>query len=188
MLNITFNYDFDTEGFFSGTDGATRRATLEQAASFYENFITDNLLAIPTGSVVNTWTAFFANPATGNQQSILDLTVAANSIIVYAGGRDLPSAIGQGGPGGYTASGSSDFLELIKGRGQAGALTEPATDYSLWGGSITFDTNIVLGSTNVIVLTQILIYLMLLLRKELPSPFMVLGQEKQPPSLVSKIL
>ncbi len=66
---------------------------------------------------------------------------------IYAGGRDLPSAIGQGGPGGYTASGSSDFLELIKGRGQAGALTDSATDYSLWGGSITFDTNIVLGST-----------------------------------------
>ncbi len=146
MLNITFNYDFDTEGFFSGTDGATRRATLEQAASFYENFITDNLLAIPTGS--DTWTAFFANPATGNQQSIPNLTVAADTIIVYAGGRDLPSAIGQGGPGGYTASGSSDFLELIKGRGQAGALTDPTMDYSLWGGSITFDTNIVLGSTS----------------------------------------
>ena len=28
MFNITFNYDLDTEGFFSGAEGATRRATL----------------------------------------------------------------------------------------------------------------------------------------------------------------
>ena len=147
MFNITFNYDLDTEGFFSGAEGATRRATLEKAASFYENFITDNLLAIPPGSGFNTWTASFSNPATGNQHLIPNLTIPADTIVVYAGGRDFPSAIGQGGPGGYSASGSSDFLELIKGRGQAGALTDSATDYSLWGGSIAFDTNIVLGST-----------------------------------------
>ncbi len=147
MLNITFNYDFDTEGFFSGTEGAIRRATLEQAASFYENFITDNLLAIPPVSGFNTWTAIFSNPATGNQQSIPNLTIAEDTIIVYAGGRDLPSAIGQGGPGAFSANGTTDFLDLIRGRGQEGALTDPNTDYSLWGGSITFDTNIVLGST-----------------------------------------
>ena len=148
MLNITFNYDFDTEGFFSGPEGITRRTTLEQAASFYENFITDSLLAIPTDSGLNSWTAIFSNPATGNQQSIQNLTIPEDTIIVYAGGRDLPLSLGEGGPGGFSASGTADFLELIKGRGQVGALTEPATDYSLWGGSITFDTNILIDSTS----------------------------------------
>ena len=79
MLNITFNYDLDTEGFFSGAEGATRRATLEKAASFYENFITDNLLAIPPSSGFNTWTASFSNPATGNQHLIPNLTIAADT-------------------------------------------------------------------------------------------------------------
>ncbi len=148
MLNITFNYDFDTEGFFSGEEGSTRRATLEKAASFYENFFTDSLLAISSGSEFNTWTVIFSNPATGNQQSIQDLSIPEDTIIIYVGGQDLDVALAQGGPGGYSASGSSDFLELLKGRGQAGALTDPTMDYSLWGGSITFDTNIVLGSTS----------------------------------------
>ncbi|ELS03920.1 hypothetical protein Xen7305DRAFT_00036440 [Xenococcus sp. PCC 7305] len=147
MLNITFNYDFDTEGFFSGAEGLTRRATLEQAASVYENFITDNLLAIPSGSGVSTWTAVFSNPATGNQQFIENLAIAEDTIIVYVGGRDLDGSLGEGGPGGFNANGTLDFLELIRGRGQAGALTSPATDYSLWGGSITFDTDLVIGST-----------------------------------------
>lgn len=146
MLNITFNYDFDTEGFFSGAEGSTRRETLEQAATFYENFFTDNLLAIPPVFGFNTWTAIFSNPATGNQQSIQDIAIAENTIIVYVGGRDLPSSLAQGGPGGFSARGTTDFLNLIRGRGQTGALAIPATDYSLWGGSITFDTNILLGS------------------------------------------
>ena len=148
MLNITFNYDFDKEGFFSGTEGATRRTTLEQAASFYENFLNDNLLAIPPVSGFNTWTAIFTDPATGNQQSILDLTIPEDTIIVYVGGRDLPFSLGEGGPGGFSASGTADFVNLIGGRGQTGALAVPATDYSLWGGSITFDTNIILNSTS----------------------------------------
>ena len=148
MLNIEFNYDFDTAGFFSGSEGSTRRETLEQAASFYENFFTDNLLEIPPASGVNTWTATFSNPATGNQQSIQDLAIPEDTIIVYVGGRDLPVSLGQGGPGGFSATGTEDFLNLIRGRGQAGALATPATDYSLWGGSITFDTNIVLNSNS----------------------------------------
>ena len=148
MLNIAFNYDFDTEGFFSGSEGLTRRATLEQAASFYENFFTDNLLEIPPVSGVNTWTAVFSNPATGNQQSIQDLVIPEDTIIVYVGGRDLPFSLGQGGPGGFSARGTEDFLNLIRERGQTGALAVPATDYSIWGGSITFDTDILLESTS----------------------------------------
>ena len=147
MLNIQFNYDFDREGFFSGTEGLIRRSTLEEAASFYENFITDNLLAIPSTSGFNTWTAIFSNPATGDQQEIQNPTIPENTIIVYVGGQDFDFALGEGGPGGFNASGTREFIELIRGRGQTGALTNPATDYSVWGGSITFDTDIVLGST-----------------------------------------
>ncbi|MEM9271347.1 MAG: hypothetical protein AAGA80_00100 [Cyanobacteria bacterium P01_F01_bin.143] len=146
MLNITFNYDFDTEGFFSGSEGSVRRATLEQAGSFYANFITDNLSTIAPDAALNNWSVVFSNTATGNQQSIENLTIPENTIIIYAGGRDLDGSLGEGGPGGFTASGTTDFLNTVRGRGQAGALSVPNTDYSLWGGSITFDTNIVLES------------------------------------------
>ena len=155
MIDLKFNYDFDTEGFFSGVEGEARRETLEQAASFYENFITDNLSAITSGlestdiggnNGFNTWTASFFNPATGNIETITDLNVDANTIIIYAGGRDI-SSLGKGGSGGWSVTGSSDFRNLIKGRGQTGALTNPATDVGIWGGSITFDTDIVIGST-----------------------------------------
>lgn len=148
MLNITFNYDFDTEGFFSGSEGLVRRETLEQAASFYENSITDNLSAIVPTPGLNTWNAVFPDPATDNQQSITDLIIPENTIIIYVGGRDLDVPLGLGGPGGFTANGTTNFLDTVRGRDQEGVLTAPATDYSLWGGSITFDTNIVVDSRN----------------------------------------
>lgn len=172
-FNITFNYDYDDinnggNGFFSGADGTTRRNTLEQAGQYFTSYINDNLSAIsldPSSTTgigyewspgfVNTWTASFFNPSTGNNENIKDLTVLENEIVIYAGGRDLNS-LGVGGTGSsslsiITSNGNvvnQDFVDLINGRGQAGALTDPATDIGLWGGSIAFDTNINFNSNN----------------------------------------
>ena len=145
MLDIIFNYDFDTEGFFSGEEGELRRETLEEAASFYENFITDNLLEIAP-SVSDFWTAYFLHPATGELESVFNPNIPEDTIIIYAGGRDFVGALGRGGPGNYTVNGTPNFEDIITARGQTGALASTPTDVSLWGGALTFDTNIVIDS------------------------------------------
>ncbi|ELS04778.1 hypothetical protein Xen7305DRAFT_00045140 [Xenococcus sp. PCC 7305] len=147
MLDITFDYDFDTEGFFSGEEGLVRRTTLEKAASFYEDVIADSLSAINPGNK-DSWAAYFLNPATGELQSITNLNIPADTIIIYAGGRDHDGALGRGGAGNYTVDGTPDFQEIVESRGQTGVLGNTATDVSVWGGSLTFDTNIVIDSIN----------------------------------------
>ena len=159
-FDIHFDYSYD-DGFFSGTEGETRRNTLEQAGRYYEDYIDDNLSAIvydensttgigyDWGGLSNTWKISFDNPATGVKEYITDPTFAEGRVTIYAGGRDLTS-LGRGGAGGvgYSTISSNgevlnqDFINLVKGRGQTGALTDPATDYSLWGGAIAFDSNL----------------------------------------------
>lgn len=139
-LTINFDYDYDSSGFFNpATDqGAQARETLENAGRNFEMF-TDSLQAIVPGGN-NTWSAGFFSPATGDWIYEPGLVVPANTMIVYVGGRNLTgTTLGQGGPGGYSAGGSQEWFDLVKARGQAGALTDPATDTGPWGGSIVFD-------------------------------------------------
>lgn len=138
-----FDYTYDTNSFFNTQ---TKKDLLELTVASYFTPFTDNLTAIhpgPSGfGFDNTWTAKFTNPATGLEQSIADLVVPENTLIVYAGGRDLSgSTLGMGGPGGFSASGTSTFVDTVKARGQSGALASTPTDFGRWGGSITFDTN-----------------------------------------------
>ena len=168
-FDIHFDYSYDDNNFFSGSEGEIRKNTLDRAAQYYETYINDNLSAIledassPTGigyefpgGQKNTWTISFDDPATGTKTSITDPTFIEDRIVIYVGGREL-SSLGNGGTGGLsysafsgTSNGTSysneDFVNLVKGRGQAGALTDPVTDIGLWGGSITFDNNITIDS------------------------------------------
>jgi hypothetical protein len=83
------------------------------------------------------------DPGNGNQDSVFNPTIAANNIIVYAGGRDLGSGVlGLGGPGSFSASGTQSWLNTVQGRGQAGALGSAGsqTDFGPWGGSVSFST------------------------------------------------
>src|SRR5204863_6438421 len=74
------------------------------------------------------------NPATGQQSQVTNLSVPANAIVVYVGGRAMSRGeAGVGGNGGYSAGGSPDWLATLRSRNPAG--------YGLWGGSIAFDTN-----------------------------------------------
>lgn len=140
-INIIFNYDYDTNGFFSPQ---SNKDTLEEAASYFESAFNDTLDAItPSGS--NTWSPNFTHPGTGQTQytdaTLSNLSIAANDVIVFAGGYDLPgTTLGRGGPGGYNASGNQPWFDDIKSRGETGALDTNPTDFAPWGGSITFDT------------------------------------------------
>jgi hypothetical protein len=141
-ITIQFDYTYDTNGFFANADA---KYILEQAGAFYEGRISDDLDAI-ANSGSNRFSALFNRPDTGGSVTINDFSVPADTLIVFAGGRDLPgSTLGTGGPGGYSASGGagfSDFLTAVTTRGEIGAVEGPtANEFAPWGGVITFDTN-----------------------------------------------
>ena len=136
-ITMRLDYSFDTSGFFN-QPGA--KDALERAVNQIVPKIQDNLAAIvPSGG--NTWEAVTVNAATQQQVRIPNLVVGQNEMILYLTAGSIgttEAAIASGG--GFQAGGSQAWLNLIRGRGQAGALASPATDFSSWGGMIAFDT------------------------------------------------
>jgi hypothetical protein len=138
-ITIAFDYTYDTNQFFNTPE---KRDLIQQAADVVTGGLNnDDLTAIsPTGS--DTWSASFPNPATGAIQSVANLAVPADTIIIYVGGRPLPGTgeAGLGSTGGYSATGSQAWLDTVAARGHTGALAAPPTSYGPWGGSIAFDS------------------------------------------------
>ncbi|QSA98471.1 matrixin family metalloprotease [Methylococcus sp. EFPC2] len=139
-VTLHFDYSYDG-GFFSGANQA-RRSTLEAAGEYFSQRLTDSLNAIDSGGV-NQLNASIKRPDTGADLTLgADYRVAANTLTVYVGGRNLGgNSLGSGGPGGYDASGTQEFVDNVAGRGQPGALTSPKTDFAPWGGAIAFDAD-----------------------------------------------
>ncbi len=136
-VTLHFDYSLDRNNFFNTAD---KRNLLEQAGRMITQQLGDHLAAV-TPSGTNTWTPFVTDPTTGTRHSFPNLSVPADTVIIYVGGRDLTGPeLGEGGGGGYSASGSQAWLDTVKGRGQAGALAARATDYAPSLGSIVFDT------------------------------------------------
>ncbi len=137
-LTITFDYTYDTSGFFNSQ---ARRDLLNEAAANLTSRITDSLTAIvPSGA--NTWTANPFDPNDPNSiLSITNLVVPANTMVVYVGASNLgDGTLGEGGPGGYGASGTTQaWFDTVGGRGQSGALLDTPTDFGPWGGTVTFN-------------------------------------------------
>ena len=135
-LQIVFDYRYDTGGFFATHPEA--KAALQQAASDFARF-TDHLSAITPGNG-NTWSETFIDPATGKQDTLANQCVAANTIVIYVGASSgLHSMeLGEGAPGGWSATGSSTWLDTVEARGQIHALDSKPTDFGPWGGSISF--------------------------------------------------
>ncbi|MGL4422494.1 MAG: matrixin family metalloprotease, partial [Gemmataceae bacterium] len=129
-LTIQFNYSLDSSGFFQNP---THRAALEQAGATIASQIDTRLPAITSGGT-NNLTARFFDPATGSQREVSNLSVPADTIIVYVGARDLTaSEAGVGGTGGYRLNGDAGFRNVVQNRNPGGV--------SLWGGSISFDSS-----------------------------------------------
>ncbi|MBY0515011.1 MAG: hypothetical protein K2P78_14055, partial [Gemmataceae bacterium] len=138
-ITIQIDYSFDSQGFFNDP---SRRAVLQQAADDIAGRLSANLPAVTPGGASSYSVSFF-NPADGQYVSLPNRPLAANTITVFAGGRDLGgNEAGIGGFGGYSASGTQDFLNALQSRGTGGMM--------LWGGSLTFDaagTNWYVGSS-----------------------------------------
>jgi hypothetical protein len=136
-LTFLFDYSFDSSGFFNDPQ---RRAILNLAGQILGSHLYDSLTPI-TPSPGNTWTASIDNPATGVPVGLPNLDIPANTLLIYAAGRDYQGAsVGEGGFGGESASGSSSWLDTVAARGQTGALGATPTNFAPWGGALSFDT------------------------------------------------
>lgn len=135
-LHIVFNYQYDSTGFFAAHPDAVAR--LDQAAALFSVFA-EKLDAVAPG-LGNTWEEQFDNPTTGQLVSVSNPVVATNTIVIYVGASNSLQTLelGQGAPGGWTATGSESWLADVEARGQAGALLGHPTDFGPWGGSISF--------------------------------------------------
>ena len=137
-IDVVFDYSLDVNDFF---DSNERRATLQAAVGALTSRLDDTLTAIPAPtSAFDTWSARYSNPGTGADAEVQNLVVPADTLIVFVGGRAIPGSTIGFAQAGFSVRGSTDWVNLIGSRGQAGALAATATDVGPWGGSITFDT------------------------------------------------
>ncbi len=136
-LVIQFDYTYDSSGFF--TTNSQAKLILNQAAVAFNGF-QDQLAALTPGGG-DTWYEQFSNPSGGSTVTVTNPVVQGNTVVVYVGAQALGGALGFGGPGGWGASGSTQWLNTVAARGQSGALATPATDFGPWGGTITFDSS-----------------------------------------------
>ncbi|QNN21514.1 PEP-CTERM sorting domain-containing protein [Planctomycetales bacterium ZRK34] len=160
-IDLVFDYSLDTYEFSDGTVGffnkfPEAKADLELAGRVFERF-QDNLAAIEPSSTADpidvdpftgpydVWAALISHPGTGQSNyRIAGLTIAEDTVVVYAGGRNLGgSTLGVGGGGGYSTFVGTEFETTLKTRGQ-GTIDEvtgvDAVEIAPWGGSISFDT------------------------------------------------
>lgn len=142
---IQFDYSRSTGTFF---DDPEKRAVLQAAADSITGRLGDSLGAIvPHGA--NSWSIKLNDPASpGSQWSVSNPDIASNTLVVYVGASTMDSTLlGQGGPGGWNASGFLSWFDAISRRGQSGQTQNPvsglptATDFAPWGGSIVFNSS-----------------------------------------------
>jgi hypothetical protein len=139
-LTIEFDYSYDTSGFFADP---ARRELLSLAAGYYSSFA-DALTTISPGGG-DAWTVYFNHPGDLGMGLVAEqnLSIAANTISIFVGG----SAMGDGVLGFSTIgtitdlAGSQDFLDAVTTRGQPNATGPEATDYGVWGGAISFNSD-----------------------------------------------
>lgn len=152
-FTIQLDYSLDTNGFF---DDQERRLALQAAADRWGDIITQELTAVATTDDRNDVRIGFTHPATGMSyqissaasedsdqlagNSIADeyrdgISIPADTILIFAGGRELPAA-GRGGTGlGLNFTRVFDDESGIHNRGfNVGFGSQP-----MWGGVVTFD-------------------------------------------------
>lgn len=164
-LRIRFDYSLDTRGFFSGGNSYRRNVLQIAGDSLIKRFGDDLAAIIPGG--IKEWIPSVNHPSSGPSNSITgtrvnlakNLRVNADEIIVYVGARDLPGNFrGVGGQASYQFPATpiscrtqaecnqklaeiEAFRNIVRGRGEPGALGNTQTDVAPHIGTISFDTN-----------------------------------------------
>lgn len=158
-LDVVIDYSFDTNDFFgsgnpsSAAGGALARTALEAAAGYLSSVLADDFDAIRPGDG-NSWTARTLNPSGQGSLEIENLSVAANTVVVFAGGQSLGGGtLGQGGTGGFSSAGGNlDWFDTLFRRGENGTTRFSDTpsfpwestapnETAPWGGGLTFDND-----------------------------------------------
>jgi len=136
-ITIQIDYTYDTPGFFATQASRDR---MSAAAVTLGDLLEDHLDAIsPTGT--DSWSAGFFHPSQGGLQTIPNLVVPEDTVIVYVGGRSLGgSKLAETNVGLAFASGSPEFQETANSRGQGVTVGAGASDFGPWGASISFST------------------------------------------------
>ncbi len=138
QLSFSFDYSYDTAGFFSG-ENSYRRTYLESAGAYLTSFINATSVTAITPSNTDVWMPVIFDPADYTQTiSLGNISVPADTIVVYAGGASFtsPTVVAYGGPGaGSVPDGSSmEWIYNLLYRGNVGYRMPPV-------GSITFTTD-----------------------------------------------
>lgn len=140
-INFLFDYSLDSQGFFNSPQA---RNLLEQAGAALGGRLNDSLLSINPGGG-NSWVAQFSNPENGTAVGVSNLSIAANTLLIFVGSRDLTGGtVAESAPGGHSANGTSDWYNILAARGNPGAIPQGgglATDFAPWGGSLAFDSS-----------------------------------------------
>ncbi|MGR8929016.1 MAG: matrixin family metalloprotease [Gammaproteobacteria bacterium] len=144
-LNLDIDYtSYDSSGFFTDT---ARQKVFDAAANYFETRITDALLPIVSMQNGNSFTATFDSPDTDTTTHLSSFNIAADTLKIFVGGRDLGSkTLGLGGPGGSAISFiDSSYIDAVTSRGQGDGTESSvngasAYDFATWGGAISFNT------------------------------------------------
>ena len=135
-VEIEIDYTFDTAGFFEQPGS---REALRAVCDIYEGLIPDSLARIrPADFFRSSWSANVRRPDTVGFANLGNITIPQDTVILFAGARPLEIA-GEAGGTEYTAQGSQAWIDRIIGRGRSGALADPETAFSPWGGMVAFD-------------------------------------------------
>ena len=132
-VSLEFDFTYDTSGFFAQADAL---ASLNAAGAVFESRLQDSLAAIAPAPG-EAFSVRFSQPDTGGLTEVAR-GVGADALVIYVGARELGSALGEGGPGGFLAAafdGSDLSASLPPLRGQTGP------DFGPWGGAMTFDAS-----------------------------------------------
>ncbi|AFZ43122.1 hypothetical protein PCC7418_0911 [Halothece sp. PCC 7418] len=138
-IKIDVDYSLDSNNFF---DTPLKREALEDTLNSIVARLGDDLDPItPTGN--NTWEMTFPDPSTGNLVNLANATIPADTLRIFVGGQQLGNRLGEGGFGGFSATGTPEFVNTVSTRGETGDTGESntATDFSTWGGAISFDND-----------------------------------------------
>jgi hypothetical protein len=111
QLTFTFDYSLDSGNFFSGANEG-RRQYLEAVGTYVSQYFTATTLSAINPAGANSWNVIANNPANpAATLSLGNLSVPANTVVVYAGGAALGgSVLAQAGPAGYSASGDTTWV------------------------------------------------------------------------------
>jgi hypothetical protein len=141
-LNIELNYSLDQSHFFNTP---AKKNLMQEAANAIVGDISTNLQPI-TPSGPNSWTATATASPFGFNASFKNLTIPANTLVVYVLGRGMGGGSAEddlalGIAGGWSATGTQSWINLLSTRGVAGASAIPPHGFGTWGGAVLFDTS-----------------------------------------------